>query len=167
MGLFLLLYILLDKSSPGIGYRIPPKEIRDIVDAPPLPVLSFSPYRDKILFLKRTSLPPLSDLARPEEKLAGVRIDGSYNARSRMYVFSWEFCIFLHACMSVVIGVVVIGVGIFDSFLLCVHKLSLLFLHRSFYTGIGIHSLLDDGTLGPEKEVHGFPDGAKINFVSW
>lgn len=108
-------------SSIGNEYRLPPKEIRDIVDAPPLPALSFSPYRDKILFLKRRSLPPLSDLARPEEKLAGVRIDGSYNARSRM----------------------------------------------SFYTGIGIHSLLDDGTLGPEKEVYGFPDGAKINFVSW
>lgn len=110
-----------DTSSLGNGYSLPPKEIRDIVDAPPLPVLSFSPHRDKILFLKRRSLPPLSDLARPEEKLAGVRIDGSYNARSRM----------------------------------------------SFYTGIGIHSLLDDGTLGPEKEVNGFPDGAKINFVSW
>ncbi|KAJ0960772.1 hypothetical protein J5N97_001331 [Dioscorea zingiberensis] len=109
------------EENEGNGYRLPPKEIRDIVDAPPLPVLSFSPQRDKILFLKRRSLPPLSDLARPEEKLAGVRIDGNCNARSRM----------------------------------------------SFYTGIGIHSLMDDGTLGPEKEVHGFPDGARINFVSW
>jgi len=75
-----------DNSLLGKGYRLPPKEIRDIVDAPPLPVLSFSPHRDKILFLERRSLPPLSELARPEEKLAGLRIDGSYNARSRMYV---------------------------------------------------------------------------------
>ncbi|XP_020592172.1 probable glutamyl endopeptidase, chloroplastic [Phalaenopsis equestris] len=103
------------------GYQLPPKEIRDIVDAPPIPALSFSPHRDKILFLKRRSLPPLSELARPEEKLAGIRIDGSANSRSRL----------------------------------------------SFYTGIVIHSLLSDGTLGPEKEVHGFPDGSKINFVSW
>ncbi|KAJ8492061.1 hypothetical protein OPV22_013782 [Ensete ventricosum] len=111
-----------DEESLSLGgYRFPPKEIRDIVDAPPLPVLSFSPHRDKILFLKRRSLPPLSELARPEEKLAGIRIDGNYNARSRM----------------------------------------------SFYTGIGIHSLADDGKLGPEQQVHGFPDGAKINFVSW
>ncbi|KAM0947593.1 putative acylaminoacyl-peptidase transcription factor WD40-like family [Dioscorea sansibarensis] len=109
------------EDTEGNGYRLPPKEIRDIVDAPPLPVLSFSPQRDKILFLKRRSLPPLSDLAKPEEKLAGIRIDGNCNARSRM----------------------------------------------SFYTGIGIHYLMDDGTLGPEKEVHGFPDGSKINFVSW
>lgn len=105
----------------GVRYRLPPPEIKDIVDAPPLPALSFSPHRDKILFLKRRALPPLEELARPEEKLAGIRIDGKCNTRSRM----------------------------------------------SFYTGIGIHQLLPDGTLGPEREVHGFPDGAKINFVTW
>ncbi|CAN6325442.1 unnamed protein product [Urochloa humidicola] len=108
-------------SSGDMGYRLPPKEIQDIVDAPPLPAPSFSPNKDKILFLKRRALPPLSDLAKPEEKLAGLRIDGNSNTRSRM----------------------------------------------SFYTGIGIHKLLDDGTLGPEKEVHGYPVGARINFVTW
>jgi dipeptidyl aminopeptidase/acylaminoacyl peptidase len=77
--------------------------------------------RDKIVFLKRRSLPPLSELARPEEKLAGVRIDRNSNTRSRM----------------------------------------------SFYTGVGIHNLLNDGTLGPEIEIHGLPDKAKINFVTW
>jgi dipeptidyl aminopeptidase/acylaminoacyl peptidase len=105
----------------GLGYCLPPPEIRDIVDAPPLPALSFSPHRDKILFLKRRALPPLAELARPEEKLAGIRIDGKCNTRSRM----------------------------------------------SFYTGIGIHQLMPDGTLGTEKELHGYPDGAKINFVTW
>ncbi|XP_048336663.2 probable glutamyl endopeptidase, chloroplastic isoform X1 [Ziziphus jujuba] len=110
-----------DDSVLGVRYRLPPPEIRDIVDAPPLPALSFSPHRDKILFLKRRALPPLEELARPEEKLAGIRIDGKCNTRSRM----------------------------------------------SFYTGIGIHQLKPDGTLGPEKEVHGFPEGAKINFVTW
>ncbi|XP_062215840.1 probable glutamyl endopeptidase, chloroplastic isoform X1 [Phragmites australis] len=110
-----------DLSSGAVGYCLPPKEIQDIVDAPPLPVLSFSPNKDMILFLKRRALPPLSDLARPEEKLAGMRIDGHSNTRSRM----------------------------------------------SFYTGIGIHKLLDDGTVGPEKEVHGYPEGARINFVTW
>ncbi|XP_024173380.1 probable glutamyl endopeptidase, chloroplastic isoform X1 [Rosa chinensis] len=110
-----------DEEDSSLGYRLPPKEIKDIVDAPPLPALSFSPYRDKILFLKRRALPPLTELARPEEKLAGVRIDGKCNTRTRM----------------------------------------------SFYTGIGIHQLLPDGTLGSEVEVHGFPEGAKINFVTW
>ncbi|CAL1398697.1 unnamed protein product [Linum trigynum] len=102
-------------------YQIPPPAIRDIVDAPPLPALSFSPQRDKILFLKRRALPPLSELAKQEEKLAGMRIDGKCNSRSRM----------------------------------------------SFYTGIGIHQLMPDGSLGPEREVCGLPEGAKINFVTW
>ncbi|XWS31821.1 hypothetical protein CRYUN_Cryun23aG0109200 [Craigia yunnanensis] len=110
-----------ENVSIGVKYRLPPPEIRDIVDAPPLPALTFSPLRDKILFLNRRSLPPLAELARPEEKLAGIRIDGKCNTRSRM----------------------------------------------SFYTGIGIHQLMPDGSLGPEKEVRGFPDGAKINFVAW
>ncbi|CAH1453392.1 unnamed protein product [Lactuca virosa] len=110
-----------EDDESNSGYRLPPAEIRDIVDAPPLPALSFSPQRDKILFLKRRSLPPLSELAKPEDKLAGVRIDGKSNTRSRM----------------------------------------------SFYTGIGIHDLRDDGTLGPEKLIHGFPDGSKLNFVTW
>ncbi|KAL2345477.1 hypothetical protein Fmac_006762 [Flemingia macrophylla] len=110
-----------DESSTGGGYRVPPPEIRDIVDAPPVPALSFSPLRDKILFLKRRALPPLTEIARPEEKLAGIRIDGKCNTRSRM----------------------------------------------AFYTGIAIHNILPDDTLGPEIEVHGFPVGTKINFVSW
>ncbi|KAJ9171726.1 hypothetical protein P3X46_015046 [Hevea brasiliensis] len=110
-----------EDDALGGKYQLPPAEIKDIVDAPPVPALSFSPQRDKILFLKRRSLPPLTELAKPEEKLAGMRIDGKCNTRSRM----------------------------------------------SFYTGIGIHQLLPDGTLGPEKVVHGFPDGAKINFVTW
>ncbi|KAJ6329033.1 hypothetical protein OIU77_010664 [Salix suchowensis] len=110
-----------DEEALAGKYQLPPPEIKDIVDAPPLPALSFSPQRDKILFLKRRSLPPLAELARPEEKLAGMRIDGKFNTRSRM----------------------------------------------SFYTGIGIHQLMPDGALGPEREIHGYPDGAKINFVSW
>lgn len=82
-SLFLFLNV---QSELNSGYRLPPAEIRDIVDAPPLPALSFSPQRDKILFLKRRSLPPLSELAKPEDKLAGVRIDGKSNTRSRMWV---------------------------------------------------------------------------------
>jgi hypothetical protein len=67
-----------------LGYQLPPKEIRDIVDAPPTPALSFSPKRDEILFLQRRSLPPVAEFAKPELKLAGLRIDPDYNSRSRM-----------------------------------------------------------------------------------
>ncbi|MCO5583063.1 hypothetical protein L7F22_036970 [Adiantum nelumboides] len=109
------------ENAEDTVYQLPPPEIQAIVDAPPTPALSFSPKRDKILFLKRRALPSLSDLARPELKLGGIRIDSDSNTRSRM----------------------------------------------SFYTGISIHSILEDGSLGEEKEVIGLPESAKINFVSW
>jgi hypothetical protein len=65
------------------GYQVPPEEIRAIVDAPPTPSLSFSPTKKHMIYLQRRSLPPLSDIARPELKLAGIRIDPEYNMRSR------------------------------------------------------------------------------------
>ncbi|KAH9750557.1 putative glutamyl endopeptidase [Citrus sinensis] len=110
-----------ENAQGGGRYQLPPAELREIVDAPSLPVLSFSQRRDKILFLKRSALPPLVELARPEDKLAGIRIDGRCNTKSRI----------------------------------------------PFYTGLGIHLILPDDSLGPEKAVHGLPDGAKINFVTW
>lgn len=55
------------------GYKQPPKEILDIVDAPAQPALTFSPDRSQILQLTRPpALPPIFDISRPELKLAGV-----------------------------------------------------------------------------------------------
>ena len=47
----------------------------------------------------------------------------------------------------------------------CADAIKLVF--RSFYTGIRIRKLLDEGTLGSERPVNGLPEDAKINFVSW
>lgn len=105
------------------GYCLPPPEIRDIVDAPPLPALSFSPQRDKILFLKRRSLPPLSDLARPEEKLAGIRIDGKCNSRSRMWVTS---------SYSVLVSVFSYSKGLQLNFITYPINLFVLWLHQEW-----------------------------------
>ncbi|XP_059436222.1 probable glutamyl endopeptidase, chloroplastic [Corylus avellana] len=105
-----------DDSMLGNGYCYPPKEIKDIVDAPPLPAVLLSPHMDKILFLELRALPPLAHLARPQ-----FRIHGKRTTRSRM----------------------------------------------SSYTGIVIHELRPDGKLGPEKKLHGIPDGANINVVTW
>ena len=76
--------ICLSRAGAILGYQAPPKEIREIVDAPPIPALSFSPKRDEILFLQRRSLPPVAEFAKPELKLAGIRIDPDYNSGSRM-----------------------------------------------------------------------------------
>lgn len=60
-------------AQASSGYKQPPKEILDIVDAPPQPALTFSPDRSQILQLARPpSLPPIFEISRPELKLAGV-----------------------------------------------------------------------------------------------
>lgn len=76
-------------AQPAAGYKEPPKEILDIVDAPPQPGLTFSPDRSKILQLSRPpSLPPIFDISRPELKLAGIRIDAEQFSRSRMSYYT-------------------------------------------------------------------------------
>ena len=70
------------------GYCSPPKEINDIVLSPPEPLYSFSPNREMILQLSRPPvLPPVLELARPELKLAGLRIDPEGFCPSRTSYF--------------------------------------------------------------------------------
>eukprot|EP00882_Tetradesmus_deserticola_P024797 GHRQ01027123.1.p1 GENE.GHRQ01027123.1~~GHRQ01027123.1.p1 ORF type:complete len:247 (+),score=80.74 GHRQ01027123.1:456-1196(+) len=76
-------------TQSAAGYKQPPKEILDIVDAPAQPGLTFSPDRTKILQMSRPpSLPPIFDISRPELKLAGVRIDAEQHSRSRMSYYT-------------------------------------------------------------------------------
>ena len=64
-------------------YKIPPKAIADIVDAPLTPTMSLSPNKIDYLILNRSSLPSIEELSAPELRLAGVRINPAMNARSR------------------------------------------------------------------------------------
>ena len=64
-------------------YKIPPKAIADIVDAPLTPTMSLSPNKIDYLILGRSSLPSIEELSAPELRLAGVRINPIMNARSR------------------------------------------------------------------------------------
>lgn len=78
-------YAKANGSKSSGGYKQPPQEILQIVDAPPQPSLSFSPDRRLILQMQRPpSLPPIAEISRPELKLAGVRIDAAQFSRSRM-----------------------------------------------------------------------------------
>lgn len=74
---------------PGSGYKLPPREIADIVDAPSQPSLSYSPDRKLFLQLTRPpSLPPIFEMSRPEIKLAGLRVDPELYARSKMSYYT-------------------------------------------------------------------------------
>ncbi|MEO1038796.1 MAG: prolyl oligopeptidase family serine peptidase [Pseudomonadota bacterium] len=73
--------VLAAPSLAQEGYRLPPQEIVDIVDAPRAPATTLSPDRRHLLLLHRESLPPIADMARPMERLAGLRLDVATNGR--------------------------------------------------------------------------------------
>lgn len=83
-----LLFLLFALSFNLFGqYQKPPKEIQDILDAPATPITSVSPARDKIALLEPLRYPPVSEMAEPMLRLAGLRINPRTNAQHRQLYF--------------------------------------------------------------------------------
>ena len=57
------------------GWRRPPEPIASLVDAPPTPGVSLSPCGRFLLLTTREAMPSIAVMARPYEKLAGLRVD--------------------------------------------------------------------------------------------
>lgn len=68
-------------------YQKPPKDILDILNAPPIPSTSISPARDKIAILEPLRYPPISELAEPMLRIAGLRINPNTTAQHRQQYF--------------------------------------------------------------------------------
>jgi dipeptidyl aminopeptidase/acylaminoacyl peptidase len=62
-------------------YKMPPKEVVDIVDAPPTPSVSMSPSGDTMLLVERESMPSIAYLSEPILRIAGMRITPAFNSR--------------------------------------------------------------------------------------
>jgi dipeptidyl aminopeptidase/acylaminoacyl peptidase len=60
-------------------YQQPPKEIRDVLNAPPTPTISVSPQHDYAILLQGVRYPPIAQVAQPFLPLAGIRVDASAN----------------------------------------------------------------------------------------
>jgi dipeptidyl aminopeptidase/acylaminoacyl peptidase len=69
-------------------YKLPPKEVIDILDAPPTPVVSASPRGDAILLVEFQSQPSIALVSRPFLRLAGLRIDPQLNSRQRLQQYT-------------------------------------------------------------------------------
>ncbi|WP_317202006.1 alpha/beta hydrolase family protein [Janthinobacterium sp.] len=65
------------------GYQNPPAALQAIVDAPRAPALSLSPQRDLAALVQTPALPGIGEVAQPELKLAGVRINPRTYSASR------------------------------------------------------------------------------------
>ncbi|MBC8102716.1 MAG: S9 family peptidase [Cytophagales bacterium] len=66
------------------GYRLPPPEVVEILDAMPTPFAVLSPDRAAMLLVDYRPYPSIALLARPYLKLAGLRIDPTIHATQRV-----------------------------------------------------------------------------------
>ena len=66
-----------------IGYQEPPREVIDIVDAPRTPSVQPDPDRNWLLAAEPPALRTIADLAEPQERLAGIRMNPDNNGPDR------------------------------------------------------------------------------------
>ena len=69
-------------------YRLPPKVVVDILDAPPPPATMVSPDRTWLLLADRAAMPTIAELSQPMLRLAGSRINPVSNGPFRGVVFN-------------------------------------------------------------------------------
>ena len=65
------------------GYRLPPQSVVDIINAQPEPSVIISPDGRGMLLIEFDAMPDIADLARPMDRLAGLRIDPHANTTFR------------------------------------------------------------------------------------
>lgn len=70
-------------SGEDGSYRLPPKHIADLIDAPRTPTLIVGPDQQWFLMAHLPPLPPIEEVAQPEERLAGIRINPRTHGPSR------------------------------------------------------------------------------------
>ena len=70
-------------SQSALTYQTPPKDIADLVKAPSTPSVSFSRTGEFMLVLERSGNPSIEDLAQPDLRIAGMRINPATNGPSR------------------------------------------------------------------------------------
>jgi dipeptidyl aminopeptidase/acylaminoacyl peptidase len=80
---FLLLLVYSATSFAQDGYKRPPKEIIDLVLVKPTPNVSVDDKAEWMLFTQSNSYPSVEELAQPELRIAGLRINPNNFAPSR------------------------------------------------------------------------------------
>jgi dipeptidyl aminopeptidase/acylaminoacyl peptidase len=85
VALFAVVFVLANSafSFAQSVYQKPPKEIMDVLGAPASPLTSISPAKDKIALFEPLRYPPVSELAQPMLRLAGLRINPNTTGQHR------------------------------------------------------------------------------------
>ena len=86
-----LLLVFAALSAPAVSetvYKLPPKEITQIIDTAPSPEVVVSPARDAMLLVDYEGYPPIAFVSRPMLRLAGLRIAPQTSSRQRLRRFT-------------------------------------------------------------------------------
>jgi dipeptidyl aminopeptidase/acylaminoacyl peptidase len=83
IALTIVLFTAASADDTATGYQMPPQVLADIIDAPPTPSVYLSPDSEWMLLLHRPGLPSIEEVAQPELRLAGLRINPRSNGPSR------------------------------------------------------------------------------------
>ena len=70
-------------SQTGVSYKMPPKEIADLLLVKPTPNITVDDKAEWMLFSQSNSYPSIEELAQPELRIAGLRINPNNFAPSR------------------------------------------------------------------------------------
>ena len=79
----LIFFLFSPFVSAQDSYQEPSQELIDLVDGARTPSVSFSPDRETLLLQDVPSLPSIAEMAQPELRLAGIRINPNTNGPSR------------------------------------------------------------------------------------
>ena len=79
----LVLSLSIQVFAQNATYQKPPKEILDVLNAPPIPSTSISPAKDKILLIEPMVYPSVAEISQPMLRIAGLRINPLTNGSHR------------------------------------------------------------------------------------
>ncbi|RZK46456.1 MAG: S9 family peptidase, partial [Pedobacter sp.] len=74
-------------AQDAISYQTPPQAITDLLLAKPTPGVSIDSKAEWMLFSERNSFPSIEELAMPEYRIAGMRINpNNYSPSRQTYI---------------------------------------------------------------------------------
>jgi dipeptidyl aminopeptidase/acylaminoacyl peptidase len=88
VALVLMLAALAAPAAAETSYKVPPKEIAQVIDTPPTPEVVLSPSRDTMMLVDYEGYPPIAFVSRPFLRLAGLRIAPETSSRQRLRRFT-------------------------------------------------------------------------------
>ena len=84
LSAFFLSLCAVAAAAQDLPYQTPPKAIKDLVEAPATPHVSFSSNGQWMLMMDMQEMPGIAELSQPELRLAGLRLNPRTNGPSRV-----------------------------------------------------------------------------------